>query len=95
MQITDIKIRKIITEGRLRAIISITIDNMLAIHDIKVVQGDERLFVAMPSRKDENGTFRDVTHPITSEARTSMENAILEEYSRYRANLNAEAELPS
>ena len=55
MVITDIKIRKIIPDGRLRAVISITIDNQLAIHDIKVVQGDERLFVAMPSRKDENG----------------------------------------
>ena len=54
MNITDIKIRKIIPEGRLRAVISITIDNMLAVHDIKVVQGDERLFVAMPSRKDES-----------------------------------------
>ena len=54
MEITDIKIRRIITEGRLRAVVSVTVDNMLAVHDIKVVQGDERLFVAMPSRKDEN-----------------------------------------
>ena len=52
MEITDIKIRRIITEGRLRAVVSVTVDNMLAVHDIKVVQGDERLFVAMPSRKD-------------------------------------------
>lgn len=57
MEITDIKIRRIITEGRLRAVVSITLDNMLAVHDIKIVQGDERLFVAMPSRKDENGVF--------------------------------------
>ena len=68
MNITDIKIRKIIPEGRLRAIISITIDDMLAIHDIKVVQGDERLFVAMPSRRDENGMFRDIVHPKQEDA---------------------------
>ena len=59
MTITDIKVRKILPEGRLRAIISITIDDQLAIHDIKVVQGESRLFVAMPSRKDDNNIFRD------------------------------------
>ncbi len=90
MQITDIKIRKIITEGRLRAIISITIDNMLAIHDIKVVQGDERLFVAMPSRKDENGIFRDVVHPISLEARAAIEGEILEAYKNHLYNLEIE-----
>ena len=95
MTITNIKVRKLLPEGRLKGIISLTLDDAVAVHDIKVIEGPERLFVAMPSRKDENGTFRDVTHPITSEARTSMENAILEEYSRYMANLNAEAELPS
>lgn len=95
MEITDIRIRKLYDESRLKALVSVTLEQELAIHDIKIIQGPQRLFVAMPSRKDENGTFRDVTHPITSEARTSMENAILEEYSRYMANLNAEAELPS
>ena len=80
MNITDIKIRKIIPEGRLRAIISITIDDMLAIHDIKVVQGDERLFVAMPSRRDENGMFRDIVHPIKSEVRKSLEAAVFAAY---------------
>ncbi|HBN11221.1 MAG TPA: septation protein SpoVG, partial [Ruminococcus sp.] len=69
MEITDIKIRKIITEGRLRAVISITLDDMIAIHDIKIVKGDERLFVAMPSRKDETGIFRDIVHPISPQAR--------------------------
>ena len=85
MQITDVKIRKIISEGRLRAVISITIDDMLAIHDIKVVQGDERLFVAMPSRKDENGIFRDIVHPISAEVRRLMEETILDAYSRHLA----------
>lgn len=76
MEITDIKIRRIITEGRLRAVVSITLDNMLAVHDIKIVQGDERLFVAMPSRKDENGVFRDIVHPISAAARKKLEAEI-------------------
>ena len=92
MNITDIKIRKIIPDGRLRAIISITIDDMLAIHDIKVVQGDERLFVAMPSRKDENGVFRDVVHPISPEARALVEGQILEAYTSHIELMQAEAE---
>lgn len=92
MTITDIKIRKIITEGRLRAVISVTFDNMLAVHDIKVVQGDERLFVAMPSRKDENGIFRDIVHPITPEARQMIESQILDVYHRHIEQMQAEEE---
>lgn len=92
MNITDIKIRKIIPEGRLRAVISITIDNMLAVHDIKVVQGDERLFVAMPSRKDESGIFRDIVHPISPDARKLVEDQILEAYPRHIEQMQAEAE---
>lgn len=77
MTISDIRIRKIIPEGRLRGVISITIDGQLAVHDIKIVQGDERLFVAMPSRKDDSGIFRDIVHPITAEARHQLESEIL------------------
>ena len=91
MEITDIKIRKIITEGRLRAVVSITLNNQLAVHDIKVVQGDERLFVAMPSRKDENGVFRDIVHPISPDARQFFESQILDAYERHLALLEAEA----
>ena len=80
MTITDIKIRKIIPTGRLRGVISITFDDMFAVHDIKVVQGDERLFVAMPSRRDDNGTFRDMVHPITTQARGEIENKILDAF---------------
>lgn len=83
MTITDIKFRKILSEGRLRAIVSITLDGELAIHDIKVIQGENRLFVAMPSRKDETGIFRDIIHPIYPEARDKMENQIIDEYIRY------------
>ncbi|MBR5559582.1 MAG: septation regulator SpoVG [Oscillospiraceae bacterium] len=98
MQITDIRIRRTYQDTRLKALVSVTVGGDLAVHDIKIIEGPERLFVAMPSRKDENGTFRDVTHPITSEARTSLENAILDAYQRYMANLSAEEEqqiLPS
>ena len=77
MEITDIKIRKILTEGRLRAVVSVTFENFLAVHDIKVVQGDDRLFVAMPSRKDEGGVFRDIVHPISAAARKAIEEEIL------------------
>jgi len=83
MKITEIKMRKTFTDGALRGIVSVTIDDCLAIHDIKVVQGSERLFIAMPSRKDENGIYRDVIHPIYPEARKYFENTILEAYKNY------------
>lgn len=92
MEITDIKIRKIMTEGRLRAVVSITVDHMLAIHDIKVVQGDERLFIAMPSRKDENGVFRDIVHPIVADARKMIEESVLDAYQKHIALAEIEAQ---
>ncbi len=92
MQITDVRIRKLMSGGRLRAVVSVTIDDMLAVHDIKVVQGEERLFVAMPSRKDENGVFRDIVHPISPESRKIFEEKILEVYEQQTALLAAEAE---
>ena len=90
MEITDVKIRKIMSDGRLRAVVSVTIDDMFAVHDIKVVQGDERLFVAMPSRKDENGVFRDIVHPISASARKLFEETILDAYERQLAVLETE-----
>lgn len=92
MNISDIKIRKTITEGRLRAIVSITLEDALAVHDIKIVQGDERLFVAMPSRKDDFGTFRDIVHPISPDARQKIESEILDAYTRHLAVAEAEAQ---
>ena len=83
MTITKIKIRKTFTDGALRAVVSVTIDESLAIHEIKVIQGSERLFIAMPSRKDENGIYRDVIHPIYPEARKYFEDTILEAYDNY------------
>lgn len=83
MTITDIKIRKLITEGKLKAIVSITIDECFVIHDIKIIQGEERLFIAMPSRKDETGMFRDIAHPIDPCLRQAMEDQIVDAYKRY------------
>lgn len=85
MLITDVRIRKVFTDGNLKAVISITIDNSLAIHDIKVVKGTDRLFAAMPSRKDENGIYRDIVHPIDSETRDEFERIILAAYEDYIA----------
>lgn len=92
MEITDLKIRKMMTDGRLRAIVSITLDQMLAVHDIKVVEGESRLFVAMPSRRDEGGIFRDIVHPISAQARQYLEETILEAYQKQLALIEAEAE---
>jgi len=83
MNITDIRVRKVFHDGRLKALVSITLDNDFAVHDIKVIDGKERLFVGMPSRKDENGVFRDSAHPINNEARCALEEKILAAYYSY------------
>ncbi|MEG1869324.1 MAG: septation regulator SpoVG [Oscillospiraceae bacterium] len=90
MNITDIRIRKTYSDNRLRALVSITVDNDLAVHDIKIIEGPSRLFVAMPSRKDEAGTFRDIVHPITPEARSVIEDSILNAYDEYLAQHSVE-----
>ena len=92
MNITDIRIRKIYENERLRALVSVTIDHDLAVHDLKVISGPERLFVAMPSRKDESGIFRDIVHPISPEARKLIEDEILDAYTRHIEQMQAEAE---
>jgi stage V sporulation protein G len=83
MKITDIKIRRTYTENRLRALVSMVLDTDLVIHDIKVIEGTERLFVAMPSRKEDNGSFRDIVHPINAQAREQLEEKILSAYHEY------------
>ena len=80
MNITDIKIRKIFTEGKVRAVVSIILDGDFAVHDLKVIEGVERLFVAMPNRRSEDGRFQDIVHPISTEARTQLETVVLEKY---------------
>lgn len=94
MTITDIRIRKTYENERLKALVSVTLDHDLAVHDLKVIAGPERLFVAMPSRKDENGVFRDILHPITAEARKTLEDAVLSAYQEHLAQQEAEEELP-
>lgn len=86
MTISDIRIRKVIHDGRLRAIVSMTIDNSVAVHDIRLVQGDDRLFVAMPSRRDDEGRFRDIIHPIHSDIRNEIEQRIISEYNKLAEN---------
>lgn len=92
MNITDIKIRKLVTEGRLKAIVSITLNNELAVHDIKVIEGPTRLFVAMPSRRDDKGVFRDIVHPISADGRLQIEQNILDFYENYRREHEASLE---
>lgn len=81
MNITDVRIRKVNQEGKMKAIVSVTLDNEFVIHDIKVIEGENGLFIAMPSRKISNGEFRDIAHPINSSARETLQKCILEKYS--------------
>ena len=82
MNITDVRIRKMTKEGNMKAVASVTIDNELAIHDIKIIEGENGLFIAMPSRKTSDGQYRDIAHPISHEAREVLQNAILEAYEK-------------
>ena len=83
MKITEIKIRKTFDEGKLKAIVSVVFDKCLAVHDIKIIDIGTRKFVAMPSRIDENGIYRDIVHPILAESRGMIETEILDAYERY------------
>lgn len=80
MEITDIRIRKIDSEGKMKAVVSVTFDNAFVVHDIKIIESQNGLFIAMPSRKTPSGEFRDIAHPIHSEARANIQSAILEKY---------------
>ena len=80
MQITDVRIRKTFEEGPLKAVASVTFDNCFAVHDVKVIEANEKTFVVMPSTKLADGTYRDIVHPINSEFRTEFTNAVIEAY---------------
>ena len=80
MQITDGRVRKVTKEGKMRAVVSITIDDVFVVHDIKVIEGEKGLFIAMPSRKASDGEYRDIAHPINSETRDKIQSLILEKY---------------
>lgn len=80
MQITDVRIRRVEKDGKMKAVVSITIENEFVVHDIKVIEGEKGLFIAMPSRKASDGEYRDIAHPINSETRERISNLILEKY---------------
>ena len=80
MQITDVRIRKVTKESKMKAVVSITLDNEFVVHDIKVIEGEKGLFIAMPSRKSADGEYRDIANPINSETRDRIQKMILERY---------------
>ena len=93
MDISDIKIRKLFDEGPMKAIVSVTFDGQIALHDIKVIYAREKYFIVMPSRKNPDGTYRDIAHPINAEFRNRLESAVLREYEAEVARAASEADL--
>ena len=82
MIITDVRVRKIAKEGKMRAVVSITIDDEFVVHDIKVIEGEKGLFIAMPSRKSSDGENRDIAHPINNQTRDKLQKIVLEAYEK-------------
>ena len=80
MQITDVRVRKITSQNKMKAIASVTFDNVFVVHDIKVLESEKGLFIAMPSRKTPNGEFKDIAHPINTETREEIQSAIIAKY---------------
>lgn len=85
MQITDVRVRKVNKEGKMKAVVSITLDEEFVVHDIKVIEGEKGLFIAMPSRRAGDGEYRDIAHPINSETRDRIQRIILEQYEKTAA----------
>jgi len=98
MEVTDIRVRKInpnnTEDSKMRAIVSVTFDNEFVVHDIKVIQGAEKLFIAMPSRKVEDGTYKDITHPIKSSFRNKLQDAVMAKYHQALADTETAAQNP-
>ena len=86
MQITDVRIRQVAKDGKMKAVVSITLDNEFVVHDIKVIDGEKGLFIAMPSRKTGEGEYKDIAHPINSETRELFQKTILEHYEKALAD---------
>ena len=80
MNITDVRVRKVAKEGKMKAVVSITIDDEFVVHDIKVIEGEKGLFIAMPSRKATDGEYRDIAHPINSQTRDRIQGIILDKF---------------
>ncbi len=90
MQITDIKVRKLFNEGPMKAIVSVTFDGQLAVHDIKIINARDKFFIVMPSRKNPDDTYRDIVHPINAQFRGMLESAVIEAYEAALAQEAAE-----
>ena len=95
MNITDVRVRRVAKEGKMKAVVSITIDEEFVVHDIKVIEGEKGLFIAMPSRKATDGEYRDIAHPINSETREKVQGIILQKYEQVLAEEPVEAEQPA
>jgi Uncharacterized protein, involved in the regulation of septum location len=95
MNITDVRVRKVTKEGKMKAVVSITIDEEFVVHDIKVIEGEKGLFIAMPSRKSADGEYRDIAHPINSDTRERIQNIILDQYKVAMEAEPAEAPVPA
>ena len=89
MNITDVRVRKVARSGKMKAVVSITIDDVFVVHDIKVIEGDKGLFIAMPSRKAADGEYKDIAHPINSETRNELQELILQ---KFKEAMEAEGE---
>ena len=87
MTITDVRVRRISSDGRMKAVASITLDDAFVVHDIKIIEGTDRLFIAMPSRKTPDGEYKDIAHPINSEMRETLSNIILAKYEESLAEI--------
>ena len=95
MNITDVRVRRVAKEGKMKAVVSITIDEEFVVHDIKVIEGEKGLFIAMPSRKATDGEYGDIAHPINSETREKIQGIILQKYEQVLAEEPVEAEQPA
>lgn len=95
MQITDIRIRRIAKEGKMKAVVSITFDNAFVVHDIKIIEGEKGLFIAMPSRKAADGEYRDIAHPINSETRDTVQSMVLRRYEELMEEVEDEGGEPA
>lgn len=95
MEITDVRVRKIDSEGKMKAVVSVTFDNEFVVHDIKIIESQNGLFIAMPSRKAPDGEFRDIAHPINAETRGKIQTAILDKYEFVSSNNDVEESEPS
>ena len=95
MNITDVRVRKVSKDGKMRAVVSITIDDEFVVHDIKVIEGEKGLFIAMPSRKAADGEYRDIAHPINSDTRSEIQEIILTKYAETVEREEAESEADS